>query len=77
MVRSPRDLVQAVVAGGITIAPLRAQDLGAARSAVVVRPLEPPPSMPELVVGWRAEPTRRVLAVLPEIRRLAQELRAD
>ena len=72
-----RDLVLAAAEGlGIAVGPLDADDLGRASSAVASRRLDPPVAMPQIVVGWRADPPRRLRPLLGTVRALMEELRS-
>jgi len=51
-------------------------DLAGADGTIVVRRrLEPAPTIPKTVVGWRADAPRRVQDVLNSIRDVAREMR--
>jgi hypothetical protein len=75
----PRDLLHAVAEGpGITIGPLSlrtaAGDLG---TLVTARPLDPPQSMPDTVLAWRANPSAHLRDTLALIQGLAARLRDE
>jgi DNA-binding transcriptional LysR family regulator len=69
----PRDLLFAVAEGrGITIGPLSlravAGDIG---TLVTARPLDPPQTMPDTLLAWRANPPAHVRDTLPLAQALA------
>lgn len=71
-----RDLLLAVAAGlGIAFGPLSLKEVGAAAPIVINRPLDPPPSLPDTMLAWRANPPRQLLAKRTVVLELARELR--
>jgi DNA-binding transcriptional LysR family regulator len=72
-----RDLLIAVASGlGIGIGAHSVKEVSEAGSLVVRRSLDPPVSMPETVLAWRKNPPRRLQLLLPEIRALAEQVKA-
>ena len=75
---STRDVVLAVGDGlGVTLVPSSTDLVGADETVVVRRPIDPAPRLPETVVAWRADPPRRVSALLGSIRAIAREMRGS
>jgi DNA-binding transcriptional LysR family regulator len=72
-----RDALLAAAAGsGIALLPASMlESTNGAESVVVRRPLDPAVSMPDMVVGWRAKPSRQLAAVLASVREIAREMR--
>ncbi|HMJ00160.1 MAG TPA: LysR substrate-binding domain-containing protein [Gaiellaceae bacterium] len=74
---NPRDVMLSVAEGlGVALGPVSLQEVSDVGSIVLRRPLEPPLSMPDMVVAWRADPPGRVKEKLPLVRRVARELYA-
>ena len=73
----PRDLLFAVAEGrGITIGPLSLRALaGDIGTLVTARPLDPPQTMPDTLVAWRANPPAHVRETLALAQALAEGLR--
>jgi DNA-binding transcriptional LysR family regulator len=70
----PRDLILAVEGGlGITLTPATLIEIAEGRG-VVHRPLDPQLQLPDVIVAWRADPPRRIRALLPAIRESANGL---
>lgn len=73
---SIRDVMLSVAGGlGVALGPHSLAELSEAASIVVRRPLDPPVSMPDTVVAWRAHPPRRLQTVLSVVRGVARTLR--
>jgi DNA-binding transcriptional LysR family regulator len=73
-----RDLLLAVSEKhGILFASDLLKDVTGAGRIVVRRPLEPPVSMPDTVVAWRADPPSQLARILETLRAAARELHAD
>jgi LysR substrate binding domain len=71
----PRDIVLAVAEeAGFALAPVVYED-GWARGIVARRPLETPVSMPQTVLGWRADPPERLRRFVDDARQAARALR--
>jgi DNA-binding transcriptional LysR family regulator len=71
-----RDLVLAVAEEiGVALAPASLAEISDAGGLVVRRELDPPVSMPDTVVAWRADPPPQLKQVLSTVREVARELR--
>jgi DNA-binding transcriptional LysR family regulator len=71
-----RDWILAVAAGtGIALLPSSAHETADAGAVVVRRPLDPPLTMPDTVVAWRARPPAGLRALTDDIRAVACALR--
>jgi DNA-binding transcriptional LysR family regulator len=74
--RDPRDVVLAVAEGaGVALVPVVFEDAQIG-CGLVRRPIEPPVSMPPMVIGWHAHPPERLRAFVEVARAVAGELRA-
>jgi DNA-binding transcriptional LysR family regulator len=72
----PRDLVMAITTGlGVALQPPSFTEVGQAEGLIVCRPVDPPLTMPDTVVAWRAKPARHLRAVIQTVRAVARELR--
>jgi DNA-binding transcriptional LysR family regulator len=72
-----RDLLIAVASGvGIGIGAHSVKEVSEAGSLVLRRSLDPPVSMPETMLVWRKNAPRRLQLLLPEIRALAEKVKA-
>lgn len=72
-----RDLLIAVASGlGIGIGAHSVKEVSEAGSLVVRRSLDPPVSMPETMLVWRKNAPRRLQLLLPQIRALAEKVKA-
>jgi DNA-binding transcriptional LysR family regulator len=73
---SPRDLMLAVAEGtGLAFGPFSMGDVSEAGGIVVRRSLDPPVSMPDIVVAWPTSPPRQLRMLLAAVREAAQEIR--
>jgi DNA-binding transcriptional LysR family regulator len=59
---------------GVALGPLSLQEVSDVGSIVLRRPLEPPLSMPDMVVAWRADPPGRLQDKLAVVREVAIQL---
>ena len=72
---NPRDVMLSVAEGlGVALGPVSLQEVSDVGSIVLRRPLEPPLSMPDMVVAWRAEPPGRLQEKLAVVREVASDL---
>jgi DNA-binding transcriptional LysR family regulator len=72
---NPRDVMLSVAEGlGVALGPVSLQEVSDVGSIVLRRPLEPPLSMPDMVVAWRAEPPGRLKEKLDLVRTVASDL---
>lgn len=72
----PRDSILEAAGGpGLALLPSSTGETVGAGTIVVRRPLNPPLTMPDTVVAWRAFPATQLRALTDEIRKLAHELR--
>ena len=73
----PRDLLLAVAGRlGVMLAPASLADVSDAGALVARRELDPPVTLPNTVVAWRADPPERLRETLAVVRDIARELRA-
>jgi DNA-binding transcriptional LysR family regulator len=73
----PRDLLLAVAERlGVVLAPPSLADVSDAGALVARRDLEPPVTLANTVVAWRADPPARFRETLAVVRDIARELRA-
>jgi DNA-binding transcriptional LysR family regulator len=73
----PRDLLLAVAGRlGVMLAPASLADVSDAGALVVRRALDPPVTLANTVVAWRADPPARLRETLAVVRDIARELRA-
>jgi DNA-binding transcriptional LysR family regulator len=73
----PRDLLLAVAERlGVVLAPASLADVSDAGSLVARRDLDPPVTLANTVVAWRADPPARLRETLAIVREIARELRA-
>jgi DNA-binding transcriptional LysR family regulator len=73
----PRDLLLAVAERlGIMLAPASLADVSDAGALVVRRALDPPVTLANTVVAWRADPPARLAETLAVVRDIARGLRA-
>jgi DNA-binding transcriptional LysR family regulator len=74
----PRDVLFAVAGDhAITLGPLSMlHGAGGVDRLVVRRPVDPPRSMPDTVIAWRAKPPRHLRTAIEHAREVARELRA-
>src|SRR5207302_537691 len=64
-----RDQVLSVTAGlGVAILPVSLKDVGEPGVVVVRRPLDPPLTLPDIVVAWRLSPAARLRPVIAKVR---------
>jgi DNA-binding transcriptional LysR family regulator len=71
----PRDSILAVVEGvGVVLAHMRFAEVGQGRTLVERRLLDPPFTMPDVVVAWRADPPAHLLEALDALRDAAASL---
>jgi DNA-binding transcriptional LysR family regulator len=74
---NPRDIMFSVAEGfGVALGPVSLQEVSDMGSIVLRRPLEPPLSMPDVVVAWRVKPPERLKEKLALVREVASDLRA-
>jgi DNA-binding transcriptional LysR family regulator len=72
----PRDLLLAVAERrGVILAPASLADVTGAGGLVARRELDPPVTLANTVVAWRADPPDRLTEVLAVVRQIARELR--
>jgi DNA-binding transcriptional LysR family regulator len=73
---SARDLMLAVASGsGVTVLPASTTERSENDGIVVQRPIDPPLSMPDTIVGWPVKPARLLPNLVEAIRDLAREIR--
>jgi DNA-binding transcriptional LysR family regulator len=73
-----RDRILAAASGvGVALLPASVAASGEAGKLAVARPLDPPLSMPETVVAWRANVPGHLAPVIDAARSLARELRVE
>jgi DNA-binding transcriptional LysR family regulator len=73
----PRDLLLAVAERlGVVLAPASLADVSDAGALVARRELDPPVTLANTVVAWRADPPERLRETLAVVRDIARELRA-
>jgi DNA-binding transcriptional LysR family regulator len=73
----PRDLLLAVAGRlGVMLAPASLADVSDAGALVVRRELDPPVTLANTVVAWRADPPERLRETLAVVGDIARELRA-
>jgi DNA-binding transcriptional LysR family regulator len=73
----PRDLLLAVAGRlGVMLAPASLADVSDAGPLVARRELDPPVTLANTVVAWRADPPARLQETLAVVREIARELRA-
>ena len=73
----PRDLLLAVAERfGVVLAPASLGDVSDAGALVARRGLDPPVTLANTVVAWRADPPERLRETLAVVRDIARELRA-
>jgi DNA-binding transcriptional LysR family regulator len=73
-----RDRILAAASGvGVALLPASVAASGDAGLLAVARPLDPPLSMPETVVAWRANVSGHLAPVIDAARSLARELRIE
>jgi len=73
---NPRDLMLAVASGsGVALVPASITELTETGGIAVPRPLDPPLTMPDTVVGWPVAPPRLPPPLVEAVRDLAGELR--
>jgi DNA-binding transcriptional LysR family regulator len=71
-----RDMLLAVAGGsGVAFGPFSLKDVGQVGEVVVRRPLDPPLTMPDIVVAFPGAPSSQLGGVLAGVRRVAAELR--
>jgi DNA-binding transcriptional LysR family regulator len=74
---NPRDVMLSVAEGlGVALGPVSLQEVSDVGSIVLRRPLEPPLSMPDMVVAWRTDPPGRLQEKLTLVRQVANDLHA-
>jgi DNA-binding transcriptional LysR family regulator len=72
----PRDLLLAVAGRlGVMLAPASLAEVSDAGALVARRELDPPVTLPNTVVAWRADPPARLEETLAIVRDIARELR--
>jgi DNA-binding transcriptional LysR family regulator len=69
-------LLAASTGRGIVLLPASLAEVSQADSLVSQRDLDPPVSMPQTVVAWRADPSPRLARVIGVVREVARELRS-
>jgi DNA-binding transcriptional LysR family regulator len=69
-------LLAASTGRGIVLLPASLAEVSQADSLVAQRDLDPPVSMPQTVVAWRADPSPRLARVIGVVREVARELRS-
>lgn len=73
----PRDLLLAVAGRfGVMLAPASLADVSDAGALVARRELDPPVTLANIVVAWRADPPARLRETFAVVRDIARELRA-
>jgi DNA-binding transcriptional LysR family regulator len=73
-----RDVLVAVAAGdGVAILPRTVTETGDGAGVVAARALDPPLSMSDTVIAWRANPPRHLGTVIRAIRGVARDMRDD
>jgi DNA-binding transcriptional LysR family regulator len=73
---TPRDVTLAVAGGfGVALEPVSFTEVAQAGTLVSRRALDPPVSMPDTVLAWRANPPRHLRPVIETVRAVARELR--
>jgi len=73
-----RDLMLAVAEGrGVVFGPFSFKELTEAGTIVTRRPIDPPASMPDTVVAWRANAPPQLGAKLEMVRKVARTLRGN
>ena len=70
-------LLAASTGRGIVLLPASLMEVSQAGSLVAQRDLDPPVSMPPIVLGWRADPSPQLARVIAEVREVARELHDD
>jgi DNA-binding transcriptional LysR family regulator len=74
---NPRDVMLSVAEGlGVALGPVSLQEVSDVGSIVLRRPLDPPLTMPDMVVAWRADPPGRLKEKLALVREVAKTLHA-
>ncbi len=77
-VQNVRDIMLAVAEGrGVAFGPFSFRELTEAGTIVTRRPIEPPVSMPDTVVAWRANSPPQLGAKLELVREVARTLRGN
>jgi DNA-binding transcriptional LysR family regulator len=69
-------LLAASTGRGIVLLPASLAEVSQADSLVAQRDLDPPVSMPQTVIAWRADPSPRLARVIGVVREVARELRS-
>jgi DNA-binding transcriptional LysR family regulator len=72
---NPRDVMLSVAEGlGVAFGPVSLQDVSDVGSIVIRRPIEPPLSMPDIVLAWRSDPPVQLRERLALVREVAVSL---